>query len=88
MNNHGYSNNNDNNNNSNNNTDVNVSRHAGGYMDLMTAEQAGQFLQSQANHQSSALANGDMHPQHTQATHNGHQVAAGLAQVCFLAAAT
>ena len=56
--------------------------HAGGYMDLMTAEQAGQFLQSQANHQSGALANGDMsHPQHTQATHNGHQVAAGLAQV-------
>ena len=51
-------------------------------MDLMTAEQAGQFLQSQANHQSGALANGDMsHPQHTQATHNGHQVAAGLAQV-------
>ena len=36
-------------------------------MDLMTAEQAGHFLQSQA--------------QHTQATHNGHQVAAGLAQV-------
>ena len=55
---------------------------AGGYMDLMTAEQAGHFLQSQANHQSSSLANGDMpHSQHAQATHNGHQVAAGLAQV-------
>ena len=54
----------------------------GGYMDLMTAEQAGHFLQSQANHQSSSLANGDMpHAHHTQATHNGHQVAAGLAQV-------
>ena len=51
-------------------------------MDLMTAEQAGHFLQSQANHQSSSLANGDMpHGQHAQATHNGHQVAAGLAQV-------
>lgn len=51
-------------------------------MDLMTAEQAGQFLQSQANHQSGALANGDIsHGHHTQATHNGHQVAAGLAQV-------
>ena len=51
-------------------------------MDLMTAEQAGHFLQSQANHQSSSLANGDMpHAQHAQATHNGHQVAAGLAQV-------
>lgn len=50
-------------------------------MDLMTAEQAGHFLQSQANHQSSSLANGDMpHGQHAQATHNGHQVAAGLAQ--------
>lgn len=56
--------------------------HAGGYMDLMTAEQAGHFLQSQANHQSSSLANGDMpHGQHAQATHNGHQVAAGLAEV-------
>lgn len=54
----------------------------GGYMDLMTAEQAGHFLQSQANHQSSSLANGDLpHSHHTQATHNGHQVAAGLAQV-------
>ena len=51
-------------------------------MDLMTAEQAGHFLQSQANHQSSSLPNGDLpHAQHTQATHNGHQVAAGLAQV-------
>ncbi len=51
-------------------------------MDLMTAEQAGHFLQSQANHQSSSLANGDMpHGQHAQAMHNGHQVAAGLAQV-------
>ena len=51
-------------------------------MDLMTAEQAGHFLQSQANHQSSSLANGDMpHAQHAPATHNGHQVAAGLAQV-------
>ena len=48
-------------------------------MDLMTAEQAGHFLQSQANHQSSSLANGDM--SHAQATHNGHQIAAGLAQV-------
>lgn len=54
----------------------------GGYMDLMTAEQAGHFLQSQANHQSGSLANGDLpHAHHTQATHNGHQVAAGLAQV-------
>ena len=54
----------------------------GGYMDLMTAEQAGHFLQSQANHQSSSLANGDLpHAHHAQATHNGHQVAAGLAQV-------
>ncbi|KAL3137600.1 hypothetical protein ABBQ38_004881 [Trebouxia sp. C0009 RCD-2024] len=53
----------------------------GGYMDLMTAEQAGHFLQSQANHQSSSLANGDLpHAHHAQATHNGHQVAAGLAQ--------
>lgn len=51
-------------------------------MDLMTAEQAGHFLQSQANHQSSSLANGDLpHAHHAQATHNGHQVAAGLAQV-------
>lgn len=58
-----------------------VDASAGGYMDLMTAEQAGHFLQSQANHQSSSLANGDMpHGQHAQATHNGHQVAAGLAQ--------
>ena len=54
----------------------------GGYMDLMTAEQAGHFLQSQANNQSGSLPNGDLpHAQHTQATHNGHQVAAGLAQV-------
>lgn len=57
----------------------------GGYMDLMTAEQAGHFLQSQANHQSSSLANGDLpHAHHAQATHNGHQVAAGLAQVTTL----
>lgn len=54
----------------------------GGYMDLMTAEQAGHFLQSQANHQSSSLANGDLpHAHHAHPTHNGHQVAAGLAQV-------
>ena len=55
-------------------------------MDLMTAEQAGHFLQSQANHQSSGLPNGDLtHAHHAQATHNGHQVAAGLAQVVLIA---